>query len=109
MIARLWHGKVPLAKAAEYHTYLMATGLADYANTPGNCSVTLLKKEENDIVHYYTLTYWSGIDAIKAFAGDDIEKARYYPEDAEYLLELEPNVVHFEVLEQITPTAKEPA
>jgi hypothetical protein len=34
------------------------------------------------------------------FAGDDIEVARYYPEDEDFLLELEPHVVHHEVLEQ---------
>ena len=31
-------------------------------------------------------------------AGDDYERARYYPEDDEYLLEREPYVTHAEVL-----------
>ena len=101
MIARIWHGKVPLAKAHSYHQYLLATGLHDYAGVKGNCGVTLLKKEEGDIVHYYTLTYWDSIDAIKVFAGEDYEKARYYPEDKDYLLELEPLVTHYGVVEQL--------
>ncbi len=37
--------------------------------------------------------------AIRRFAGDDVERARYYPEDRAYLLELEPGVAHYEVLE----------
>jgi hypothetical protein len=37
---------------------------------------------------------WHG----RAFAGDELEKAKYYPEDAEYLLEYEPRVVHYEVV-----------
>jgi heme-degrading monooxygenase HmoA len=99
MIARLWHGKVPSEKAHAYHKYLLATGLRDYGATPGNCSVSLLKKEEGNITHYYTLTYWEDINAIKKFAGEDYEKARYYPGDKDFLLEFEPMVVHYEVLE----------
>ena len=30
----------------------------------------------------------------------DVERAHYYPEDRDYLLELEPTVTHYEVLEQ---------
>jgi heme-degrading monooxygenase HmoA len=44
------------------------------------------------------LTLWESEDAIKRFAGSNMEKAKYYPEDEQYLLELEPNVTHYEVL-----------
>ncbi len=40
------------------------------------------------------------MDAIRAFAGDDIDQARYYAEDRKYLLALEPTVSHYEVLER---------
>ena len=43
------------------------------------------------------LTLWDSMDAIRRFAGDEPERARYYPEDSEYLLELEPFVEHYEV------------
>jgi len=43
---------------------------------------------------------WESIAAIKQFAGDDYEKARYYPEDKDFLLELEPAVSHYEILTQ---------
>jgi hypothetical protein len=36
--------------------------------------------------------------AIRGFAGDDVEIAKYYPEDKEFLLEFEPHVVHYEVV-----------
>jgi len=101
MIARCWHGRVPAAKAAAYHQYLIATGLKDYASIIGNRSASLLKKEEGEITHFYTLTFWDDIDAIKRFAGEEYEKARYYPEDKDYLLEFEPLVTHYEVLEQL--------
>ena len=103
MIARIWHGKVPSSGAAAYHQYLLATGLKDYADAEGNRGVLLLKKEEGSVTHYYTLTYWNDINAIKGFAGEDYEKARYYAEDVNYLLEMEPLVQHYEVVEMMQP------
>jgi hypothetical protein len=38
------------------------------------------------------------MEAIKAFAGDDPEAAKYYPEDDDFLLEFEPIVVHYQVV-----------
>jgi hypothetical protein len=36
--------------------------------------------------------------AIRAYAGEDIEKPHHLPKDTEYLLELPTHVTHFEVL-----------
>lgn len=99
MIARLWHGKVPSEKAADYYRYLQETGLKDYAAVAGNRGIFLLKKEDKEATHFYTLTFWENTEAVKAFAGEAMEQARYYPEDAAYLLEPEPTVTHFDVLE----------
>jgi hypothetical protein len=43
------------------------------------------------------------VDAIKGFADDDYERARYYPEDDDFLLEREPFVTHYEVLLAVMP------
>lgn len=98
MIARTWHGVVPAAKADAYFEYLNKTGLPDYRATPGNLGVTVLRRVEGDKAHFLLVSYWESMDAIRAFAGDDVEKAHYYPEDTAFLLELEPNAYHYEVL-----------
>jgi hypothetical protein len=41
---------------------------------------------------------WESIDAIKQLVGPEFERARYYPEDKDFLLQLEPNVDHSEVM-----------
>lgn len=97
MIARMWHGRVPAEKTEAYRRYLEATGLPDYRATPGNRGVLVLERGEGAVTHFLLVSYWDSKDAIRAFAGDDIERARYYPEDEEFLLELEPNVTHYEV------------
>lgn len=99
MIARTWHGAVPAAKAEAYHQYLLQTGVPGVKGTPGNLGVTIIRRVEGHIAHFIFTSYWTSPAAIRAFAGEDIEVARYYPEDAEYLLKLEPNVTHYDVLE----------
>ncbi len=97
MIARIWHGVTPLEKAEEYVAYLNRTGMPDYRATQGNLGAYLLKRRDGNQVHFLTLTFWDSEESIRKFAGEDIEKARYYPEDAEFLLEMEPQVTHYEV------------
>lgn len=99
MIARTWHGAVPTTKADAYWDYLNLTGLPDYRATPGNKGVTVLRRTEGDVTHFLLITFWESVEAIKAFAGEDYEKAKYYPEDEAFLLEKEPNVTHYEVME----------
>jgi heme-degrading monooxygenase HmoA len=99
MIARQWHGRVRAADADAYYRYLLDTGLGDYRRAAGNRGVYVLRRREDDVVHYDLITLWDSWDSIRAFAGDDVTVARYYPEDQRFLLELEPTVTHYEVLE----------
>jgi heme-degrading monooxygenase HmoA len=98
MIARTWHGIVSGEQAGAYHAYLLRTGVPDYQATPGNRGVYVLRRMEGALAHFVLMSLWDSLEAIRAFAGDDVERARYYPEDASYLLEMEPTVTHYEVL-----------
>ena len=98
MTSRLWHGTVPAHISEAYYAYLLRTGVPDYRQTPGNLGVHILRREEQGIAHFQLLTFWESYAAIRAFAGEAYEQARYYPEDANFLLELEPQVTHYEML-----------
>jgi heme-degrading monooxygenase HmoA len=98
MIVRMWHGQVPTSKAKAYRDFLNERAIPDYRSVAGNISVHILERQQGDITHFITLTFWENLDVIKNFAGDDIEVAKYYPEDQDYLLEFEPHVVHYEVV-----------
>jgi len=97
MIARQWHGAVLAERADAYLRYLEKTGIPDSKSTPGNRGVFVLTRREGKVAHFVFLSLWESLDAIRAFAGKDVEKARYYPEDRDFLLELEPTVTHYEV------------
>ncbi len=98
MIARTWHGRVPAAKADAYFAFLQQSGLADYVATPGNRGVLVQRRTEGDVTHFVLTTLWDSVEAIKRFAGEDYTRARYYPEDDEFLPEHEPFVIHADVL-----------
>lgn len=97
MIARMWHGRTPTSKADEYLAFLQTRALPDYRSTPGNIAAYILRRAEGEVTHFTTLTYWSSLKAIEAFAGADVARAKYYPEDTDFLLEFEPEVVHSEL------------
>jgi heme-degrading monooxygenase HmoA len=96
----MWHGRVPASKTMAYREFLNTRAIPDYQSVEGNISVHILERKEGDITHFITLTFWKDIDSIKAFAGEDIDTAKYYPEDKDFLLEFEPKVVHYEVVGQ---------
>lgn len=97
MIARVWRGEVPAELAEEYESYLEGTGVADSRATPGNLGVEVLRRRVRDErVEFLFVSYWESLDVIRAFAGDDVERARYYPEDRRFLVALAPTVDHYE-------------
>ena len=97
MIARIWHGRTTTAQADAYLELLQRVAVPGYHSTPGNRAVFILRRLDGDIAHFLTLTHWDSLEAIKAFAGEDISKAKYYPQDRDFLLEFEPTVEHYEL------------
>ena len=98
MIARIWRGFAREQDKDTYFDYLRKTGLKDYAAVPGNRGVWVLRRVANGKAEFTLISLWDSWDAIRTFAGPDYEKAVYYPEDEQFLLEKEPNVTHYEVL-----------
>ncbi|MEW6194652.1 MAG: DinB family protein [Bacteroidota bacterium] len=94
MITRIWHGRTKKEDAEIYRNYVMKTGVPEYQNSDGNLDVQILQRDDGDVTHIWTVTKWQDYESIKSFAGKEISKAKYYPEDEKYLLELEPNVIH---------------
>lgn len=97
MIARIWHGTTKLEHYEEYTEFMKSRAIPDYRKTDGFKKLTFLRRIKENIGHFTLITYWENLDVIKNFAGDDFEKAKYYPEDKNYLLEFEEKVTHYEV------------
>lgn len=103
MIMREWRGRLPSDKVDDYLEYLGVTGLSEYAETRGHRGTWVLVDRsvdgEADVAELTLLTLWESPDAIRAFAGEDIGKAKYYPDDNRYFLEMPEKVRHYEVID----------
>ena len=101
MIARTWTGVVRRADADAYADYIRETGFAEYGRTAGNRGAWMLRRDDGERTEFVTLSMCESVDAIKAFAGEDIEAAVLYPEDERYLVGGASSVVHYEVVDQV--------
>lgn len=97
MIARIWRGATPVERAREYVEYLRATGLKEYRATPGNQGAWIFWRKVADKAEFLTVSLWDSEEAISRFAGDDISRAVFYPEDDGFLIERDETVRHYNV------------
>jgi heme-degrading monooxygenase HmoA len=96
-IGRMWHGRVPESKAAEYYEYLNRDGIDKIEKIPHNLGADVMTSTHDGITEFVVISYWHSLDDIKAYAGADIEKVHNLPRDAEFLIEPETKVRHFVV------------
>jgi heme-degrading monooxygenase HmoA len=105
MIARTWRGATRAEDADAYLEYLEQTGLAEYRKTPGNRSVLGLRRVVDDRAEFLLISLWESEEAIRGFAGQDIDRAVFYPEDERFLIERDNHVSHYQVVFETTPVA----
>jgi len=94
----MWHGRVPEARREEYRRYLIESGIRKLEQIPGNLGADVLERTADGVAEFTVISYWPSLDAIRAYAGADVEKTHNLPRDPEFLLELEPHVRHFDVV-----------
>ena len=97
MIARVWIGRTRADDAEAYLRYLERTGPPQQRRTAGNRGSWILRRVDGDEAEFQVISLWESQDHIRAFAGEDVERAVYFPEDERYLLEMTPTVAHYEI------------
>jgi hypothetical protein len=97
-IARTWGGRSRADDAEAYTAYLEETGLRELRATPGNERVLILRRLDGDEAEFWVISLWRDMASIGAFAGEEPTRARYFPEDERYLLEMTPDVIHYEIV-----------
>jgi heme-degrading monooxygenase HmoA len=98
MILRIWHGRTRRERADEYAALLTQRAIPAYRGTAGNLEAMIVRRDEREVSHFLTISRWVSEEAIRAFAGENVLEARYFPEDKEFLLEFEPEVQHYTVV-----------
>lgn len=103
MIIREWRGRAPAARSAEYPTHFRTRVVPELRDVPGFLGATLSKREEAQRVEFVVLTRWKSLDAVRAFAGEDLERAVVEPGAVAALSDYDHTVRHYEVLEEVAP------
>jgi heme-degrading monooxygenase HmoA len=98
MIARTWRGATRAKDADAYLDYLHQTGFAEYRKVEGNRGVLALRRVANDQAEFLLVSLWDSEQALRQFAGPDIERAVFYPEDVRFLVSRDDHVNHYDVV-----------
>ena len=99
LILRRWSSRIRTEDCEAYVSYIRGTGVEDYLGTQGNLGCEMLLRDCGDgSTEVSTLSWWQSMESIRAFAGDDVERARYYPEDDRFLLEKPDHVEHHHIV-----------
>ena len=98
MIVRTWRGAVRPADEERYLRHQDETGVGEYRATPGNLGALVLRRERDGLVEVTTVSFWESMDAVRAFAGPEPERAKFYPGDDDLLAQKDAHADHYEVV-----------
>jgi heme-degrading monooxygenase HmoA len=98
VIARLWHGWTSSENADAYETFLREKMFPSIHRVPGYLGADLLRREDGGEVAFVTITRFESLEAVRAFAGDDYERAVVEPEARELLSRFDDRSAHYEVV-----------
>lgn len=97
MIARVWRGATRADDADAYAAYIEESGTGPARSLRGARGSLVLRRIVGDRAEFQTVILFDSLDDVRAFAGDDLEAARFFPEDDRYLVERDLRVSHHEV------------
>lgn len=103
MIARTWRGAVKAEDAEAYLRYVEETGFKAFRETAGNVGALALRRIVHGTAEFVVISFWESKEVIHSFAGDDISRAVFYPEDDRFLVERDVHVDHYEVVHRDEP------
>jgi antibiotic biosynthesis monooxygenase (ABM) superfamily enzyme len=75
VIARVWRGVTSAVDGDAYAAYIEETGTTNARKLPGSRGTLVLRRTDGDRTEFQTVILFDSLDDVRAFAGDDIEKA----------------------------------
>jgi heme-degrading monooxygenase HmoA len=103
MIIREWRGRANPSRAEDYPMHFREKVVPELRHLPGFAGAGLSRRQLDGTLEFLVLTRWQSMDAIWAFAGDDVEKAVVEPGAVAALIDFDASVRHYEVVEDVQP------
>lgn len=98
MIARIWRGWAPQATADDYQRNYETEVSEHLRATSGFRGARLLRQEDGWEVLFTSITFFTGLDAVRGFAGEDYEQAVVGDAARQALSRWDERVSHHEVV-----------
>jgi heme-degrading monooxygenase HmoA len=98
VIARVWAARATVANAPVYAEHLREQVIPTLRRVDGYRGTRLLQRKDGVEVEIIVTTWWESRDAIRGFAGADIDIAVVEDEAAALLIEYEAHVQHYDLL-----------
>ena len=105
MICRIWHGWTKPANADAYEQLLKREIFVGISarKIDGYRGIQLLRSDHDTETEFVTMMWFTSIDAVRAFAGDDYTRSVVPPKAQELLARYDQRSSHFEVKEDQRP------
>ena len=97
-VARQWKGVVKPGLADAYITHLQSETFPQLRGIPGFVYATTLRRDVEGGTEFQVTTYWHSLDAIKAFAGDDLTRAVVPPAARALMIRYDDRAIHYEIV-----------
>lgn len=101
MIIREWRGRADLSRADAYPEHFRDAVVPELRGLAGFVGAHLARRVTGGRLEFVVLTRWRSLDAVRAFAGSDIEKAVVEPGAVAALTDFDAHVRHYEVIETV--------
>jgi heme-degrading monooxygenase HmoA len=75
MIARIWRGWAPQATADDYQRHYESEVSRHLEDVDGFRGARLLRTDDGQEVMFTSVTFFTSVDAVRCFAGEDYEQA----------------------------------
>jgi heme-degrading monooxygenase HmoA len=100
MIIREWRGRADPSRADAYPKHFRDHVLPELRAVPGFAGAHLARRAVDGRLEFVVFTRWRSMDAIRAFAGAEVDKAVVEPGAVAALIDFDPHVRHYEVVEE---------
>jgi heme-degrading monooxygenase HmoA len=98
MIARVWSAATSSANIEKYRDHFSGHVLPALERIDGFSGASLLERPHDAGVEIVVITRWRSLDAIRAFAGADIDRAVVAPDIASLLARYDHAVRHYDIV-----------
>ncbi|HEU5332150.1 MAG TPA: antibiotic biosynthesis monooxygenase [Actinocrinis sp.] len=103
MIARTWRGWASVERADDYQHHYETDVAEHLRQVPGFCGARLLRRHEGDEVMFTSITLFTSMGDVRAFAGDDPAVAIVEEAARSALTRWDARVTHDEMVVDLRP------